>query len=356
MKVYIILMATSVFTCVPLIAQVQSNEDDLVKTLFTHFHKADALTVDSFINQFSGIGNSKQCLLQKATFEGIDGQKGRVECLTINPASKDFLFIGKYLNSNSTLFGCARINQTDIIYSSSMKKWFVTLPGATDFMVQNALDRIFFESSSAVRNLYSTGLEEWHEGLLYNQGEMIAQGLDQLTSLDINFKDNGAVWQYRVGAMVFRDKVDVNGMIQSMTITQGRSVQVAVTNEMSPLSTIAIPSNDTIDWSGKDRVSHIKPLTEEDAIHAVQMLASKGPVFGFAFNKNQNGTITVLGVEPGTPAERAGLKAGMEIVQVNGTPVTKIDQAALMEILHQASEVLIDTKGEKGIEHMSLKK
>ena len=343
-------------TCVALIAQVPSKEDDLVNTFFTYFHKADALTLDSCIRQLSSIGDSKECLLQKATFADIDDQKGRTETLTINPASKEFLFIGTDPKSNATLFGCARIKQMDIIYSGSMKKWFVTLPGGADFMAQNALDRIFFESSSTVRDLYSAGLEEWRAGLHLNQGKMIAQGLDKLKSLDINFKDKGAEWQYHVGAIVFDEKVGVNGMIQSMTIAKGSSIRVAITNEMSPVSTIAVPSHDTVDWSGEDKVAHLKPLTEQDAIHVVQTLASKGPVFGFAFNKTFDGSVIVLGVAPGTPAERAGLKTGMMIDQVNGTSVTKIDQGALQEILKQASEVLLDVRGKDGTEQIHLKK
>jgi S1-C subfamily serine protease len=61
--------------------------------------------------------------------------------------------------------------------------------------------------------------------------------------------------------------------------------------------------------------------------------AGEGPRFGVRARPSDDGTIQVIGTDPGSPAESIGLLAGDRILAINGKPTTELGFALVREEL-----------------------
>lgn len=67
-------------------------------------------------------------------------------------------------------------------------------------------------------------------------------------------------------------------------------------------------------------------LAKEQVIALREMRMSR-PIIGVVMAEGEDGDVTLAGVTPGGPADRAGLKSGDTLVSVNGTDIAGVDAA-----------------------------
>ncbi len=90
------------------------------------------LTLNSAKKLLLAIGNKN--LSQESTYYPIDTQYGRKETFTLNPATGEFLLLGRDLSTQNVIYGAAHVGESDLIYSNRLKKWNVTVSGANEFV------------------------------------------------------------------------------------------------------------------------------------------------------------------------------------------------------------------------------
>ncbi len=94
--------------------------------------------------------------------------------------------------------------------------------------------------------------------------------------------------------------------------------------------------NERLALTGRSQPSESGPV----AHRMVRNAGGEGPRFGLRAMPSPDGTIQVMGTEPGSPAEAIGLVAGDRIVALNGKPARDLDLAAVRAELASPELVL----------------
>jgi hypothetical protein len=103
-----------------------------------------------------------------------------------------------------------------------------------------------------------------------------------------------------------------------------------------------------------DAKNHRVRLEEPSGL-PVQTSTAPPRKYGVRLRIEEPGVIEVDGTEPGSPAERAGLRHGDRILQLNGTRTDQLDPAQLAESLRRPSVTLVVQRDGKPLEiRMSL--
>jgi predicted aspartyl protease len=74
--------------------------------------------------------------------------------------------------------------------------------------------------------------------------------------------------------------------------------------------------------------------------------AGSGPRFGVRARPTEDGSVVVMGTEPGSPAEAIGLLAGDRIIAINGTSMAELGSQVRAELSKPDAELTIERDGE----------
>jgi membrane-associated protease RseP (regulator of RpoE activity) len=102
-----------------------------------------------------------------------------------------------------------------------------------------------------------------------------------------------------------------------------------------------------------DSRMHRLRLDRDDAAMAAPAPAPKR--YGVRIHPSADGAFEVEGSDPGSPAEKAGLRGGDRIVSIDGTPVAGLEGARLGEMLRRSPvKLVIERDGRRSEIEMSL--
>lgn len=105
-----------------------------------------------------------------------------------------------------------------------------------------------------------------------------------------------------------------------------RAFVVVEENGRATAEVAADPKDDAEYWCAQDIARNLYPAISELAVEQVPSVAQAD--FGLTLKEVPDGAL-IVGVEPGGPADTAGLKKGMTITSINGVP---IDETHLSDI------------------------
>ncbi len=227
--------------------------------------------------------------------------------------------------------------------------------GRQRIRLKDALDRIFFYRSGVVHGLYTAALQEWNLGIQYNKADLIAGALDKYHSLDVDVAALKGPWEYKEGNLHAVASIGKDDLLNALDMVVGGRKLSSTINSLQPLAKVAMPTDQPIDWSGRDNLSKYQPLSEDDVIHEIERTSKTRPSFGFAFNKSALG-FTIIGVAPGSPADKAGLRTGMTIQAIDGSDISNVDAQALLSMLSKMDNVMLTVRDSSETKRFSIEK